>query len=127
MTNGQVPNPVRHLRRPVEDRIRTLCQRLIESDENSDAFLAISADLQAACPNKSDKCVTDSNTTLWPERGGRQNSEIKVLNSAQNVRLKELTDLIEKERDPEKFTKLIAELNALLDEQEKPVSKTPSE
>jgi hypothetical protein len=70
---------------------------------------------------------TDSNTTLWPERGGRQNSEIKMLNSAQNVRLKELTDLIEKERDPEKFTKLIAELNALLDEQEKPVSKTPSE
>ena len=38
----------------------------------------------------------------------------------QNARLKELTDLIEKECDQDKFTKLIAELNALLDEQKKP-------
>ena len=46
---------------------------------------------------------------------------------AQNARLKELTDLIEKERDHDKFTQLMAELNALLDEQKKPVSKTPTE
>ena len=50
-----------------------------------------------------------------------------MLNTAQNARLKELTNLIEKERDHDQFTKLIAELNALLDEQKKPVSKTPSE
>ena len=48
-------------------------------------------------------------------------------NSAQDARLKELTDLIEKERDHDKVTKLIEELNALLDEQKKPISKTPPE
>lgn len=47
-----------------------------------------------------------------------------MLNSAQNARLEELTDLIEKERDHDKFTKLIAELNALLAEQKKPVAFT---
>lgn len=50
-----------------------------------------------------------------------------MLNSAQSARLKELTDLIEKEGDHDKFTKLIAELNALLDEQKEPTSTTPSE
>ena len=47
--------------------------------------------------------------------------------ASQDARLKELTDLIEKERDHDKFTKLIAELNALPDEQKKPPSKSPSE
>lgn len=47
--------------------------------------------------------------------------------SAQNARLKELTDLIEKERDHEKVTKLIAELNAILDEVKKPVKPLPPE
>jgi hypothetical protein len=47
--------------------------------------------------------------------------------SSQNARLKELTDLIEKERDHDRFTKLIAELNALLDEQKKPPGKSPTE
>jgi hypothetical protein len=42
------------------------------------------------------------------------------LNPAQDARLKELTDLIEKERDHDKFTKLIAELNDLLDQQKRP-------
>jgi uncharacterized coiled-coil protein SlyX len=50
-----------------------------------------------------------------------------MLNSHQNARLKELTDLIEKVRDHDNFTKLIAELNDLLDEQKKPVSKMPSD
>ena len=45
--------------------------------------------------------------------------------SAQDARLKELTDLIEKERDPEKLRKLAEELNTLLEEQRKPVK--PSE
>lgn len=44
---------------------------------------------------------------------------------SQDACLKELTDLIEKERDPEKFTELSEELNALLDEQKRPVSKMP--
>ena len=48
-------------------------------------------------------------------------------NSAHNARLKELADLIEKERDHDKLTKLIAELNALLDEQKKPARKSPTE
>ena len=47
--------------------------------------------------------------------------------SAQNARLKGLTDLIEKDRDHVKCTELLAELNALLDEQKKPAKKTPSE
>jgi flagellar motility protein MotE (MotC chaperone) len=50
-----------------------------------------------------------------------------MMNSAQDARLKELTDLLEKERDHDKVTQLIAELNALLDEQKKPVSKSPRE
>lgn len=50
-----------------------------------------------------------------------------MLNPAQNTRLKQIVDLIEKERDHDKFTKLIAELNALLDEQQKPLSKIPPE
>ena len=32
----------------MEDLIRALCQRLIESDENSDEFRTISAELQTA-------------------------------------------------------------------------------
>ena len=32
----------------MEDHIRALCQRLIDSDENSDDFLIISAELRAA-------------------------------------------------------------------------------
>ena len=50
-----------------------------------------------------------------------------MLDSGQNSRLKELTDLIEKERDHDEFTQLIAELNALLDEQKKPVSELPAD
>ena len=46
-----------------------------------------------------------------------------MLDASQNARLKELAELIEKERDHDKFTKLIAELNALLDEQRKSVNK----
>ena len=45
-----------------------------------------------------------------------------MVDSSHNDRLKELTDLIENERDHDKFTELIAELNALLDEQKKPPS-----
>lgn len=48
-----------------------------------------------------------------------------MLNPAQDARLKELVDLIEKERDPDKLAKLFAELNALLEK--KPPSKTPPE
>jgi len=43
-----------------------------------------------------------------------------MLDASQNSRLNELTQLIEKERDHEKFTQLIAELNALLDGQKTP-------
>lgn len=50
-----------------------------------------------------------------------------MLDSSKDARLKELTDLIEKERDHDEFTKLIAELNALLDEQKRPPSKSPTE
>lgn len=42
-----------------------------------------------------------------------------MLNSAQDARLKELTDLIEKEHDHDRLTKFIAELNSLLDEYKK--------
>jgi hypothetical protein len=49
-----------------------------------------------------------------------------MLDASQNARLKELTDLIEKERDHDKFTRQIAELNAVLDEQRKPHSKSPT-
>lgn len=48
-----------------------------------------------------------------------------MLNSAQDARLKELVDLIEKERDPHALTKLIVELNALLGEQKKQPGKSP--
>lgn len=48
-----------------------------------------------------------------------------MLNAAQDARLKELIDLIEKERDSDKLAKLFAELNALLEK--KPPSKTPPE
>lgn len=34
--------------RRMEDHIRALCQELVESDENSDDFRAISAELQSA-------------------------------------------------------------------------------
>lgn len=50
-----------------------------------------------------------------------------MLNPAQNTRLKELADLIEKEHDHDKFTRLIAELNALLDEEKEPPGKPPAE
>ena len=59
------------------------------------------------------------------EEDCRRRQELE--NPAQNARLKELTDLIEKERDHDKFTKLIAELNALLDEQKKPAIKSSTE
>jgi hypothetical protein len=49
-----------------------------------------------------------------------------MLTSGQNARLQELMELIEKERDHEKLETLIAELNALLDDQKKPVSKSPA-
>ena len=48
-----------------------------------------------------------------------------MLDASQNARLKELIDLIEKENNSEKFAKLIAELNTLLDEEKKTVSKSP--
>ena len=48
-----------------------------------------------------------------------------MAHASQNARIKELIDLIEKEQDHDKFTKLVAELNALLDEQEKPSGKLP--
>jgi hypothetical protein len=50
-----------------------------------------------------------------------------MLDTAQLARLKELTKMIEKERDHEKLTNLITELNALLDQQKKPVGKSQSE
>lgn len=49
-----------------------------------------------------------------------------MLEPTTDARLKELTDLLEKERDHDKVTPLIAELNSLLDEQKKPVSKSPA-
>ena len=76
-------------------------------------------------PNTSGKCDPDSKRTLWPTRGGPQNSEVKMSDLSQSARLKELTDQIEKERDAEKLSKLAGELNTLLDEQKKPVK--PSE
>ena len=50
-----------------------------------------------------------------------------MLDATQLARLRELTKITEKERDHDELTKLLAELNALLDEQKKPVSKSPSE
>jgi DNA-binding SARP family transcriptional activator len=49
-----------------------------------------------------------------------------MFDSNQYARLTVLTELIEKERDHEKFEQLIAELNALIDEEKKPVAKSPS-
>ena len=49
-----------------------------------------------------------------------------MFDANQFARLTELTELIEKERDRTKFEQLIAELNALMDEKKKPVSKSPS-
>jgi hypothetical protein len=49
-----------------------------------------------------------------------------MFDSNQYARLIELTELIEKERDREKFEQLIAELNALMDEEKKPVGTSPS-
>ena len=48
-----------------------------------------------------------------------------MLDASQNARLKELADRTEKERDPDRFTKLIAEPSALLDERRKPLSNVP--
>ena len=73
------------------------------------------------CPNTSGKCDPGSKPTLWSRRGGPQNSEVKLSDLSQSARLKELTDLIEKERDLDKFSKFAEELNTLLDEQKKPV------
>jgi hypothetical protein len=51
-----------------------------------------------------------------------------MLNSAKDARLKELTDLLEKERDHDRVTQLIAELNALLDESStRPISSPPQD
>jgi hypothetical protein len=71
------------------------------------------------------KCGLDSNTIPWPKRGGLPNNQIKMPDSAQDARLKELIGLIEKERDHDRVTQLIAELNALLDELKKTVSQSP--
>ena len=49
-----------------------------------------------------------------------------MFDANQFARLTELTELIEKERDHKKFEQLIADLNALMDEQNKPVGKSPS-
>jgi len=49
-----------------------------------------------------------------------------MFDASQYARLTELTELIEKERDRKKFEKLIAQLNAVLDEQKKPVGKSPN-
>jgi hypothetical protein len=38
-----------------------------------------------------------------------------MLDAATNTRIRELTQLIVQERDPAKFTELVAELNSLLD------------
>lgn len=48
-----------------------------------------------------------------------------MLDASQNARIKELVDLIEKEKNSERFSKLIAELNTLLGDEKKPVK--PSE
>lgn len=44
----------------------------------------------------------------------------------QDARLKELIDLVAKEHNHDKLTKLIAELNSFLDGLKKPVNKLPS-
>jgi hypothetical protein len=49
-----------------------------------------------------------------------------MIDSNQYARITELTEMIEKERDREKFEQLVGELNALLDEQKKPVGKSPA-
>ena len=48
-----------------------------------------------------------------------------MLDANQNARLKELTDMIENERNHDRVTELLSELDALLDEQKKPVAKSP--
>lgn len=45
-----------------------------------------------------------------------------MLDADQSARLKALTELIQKEQDQDKFTQLVAKLNALLDEKKKPNS-----
>jgi hypothetical protein len=72
------------------------------------------------------KCGLDSKTIRWPKRGP-PNNQIKISDSAQDSRLKELIGLIEKERDRDKVAQLIAELNALLDRLKKPVCQSPPE
>ena len=47
-----------------------------------------------------------------------------MLEATTNARVKELTQLIAAERDPEKFTDLVSELNQLLDGLQRPA---PSE
>lgn len=47
-----------------------------------------------------------------------------MLNPDHDARLKELIDLIEKERNPDKITEWIVELNDLLGVQKKPPSET---
>lgn len=49
-----------------------------------------------------------------------------MFDASQYARITELTELIEKGRDPKKFEQLISELNALMDEQKKPVSRSPA-
>ena len=81
--------------RRMEDRIRTLCQRLIDSDENSDDFRATSAELQAALSKHIGQMRSRLKTYALPTRGDSRNSE------------------------------LAEELNTLLDEQKKPVKPPP--
>ena len=49
-----------------------------------------------------------------------------MIDANQYARITELTEKIEKERDREKFEKLVGELNAVLDKQKKPVGKSPA-
>ena len=49
-----------------------------------------------------------------------------MFDANQYARLTRLTELIEKERDHAKFEQLITELNALMDEEKKRVSESPS-
>jgi len=48
-----------------------------------------------------------------------------MFDASQYACLTELTKLIEKERDRKKFEQLIGELDALMDEEKKPVCKWP--
>ena len=106
--------------------IRALCQKLIETDENSQQHPAVAAELRSALSKQIERIREGRRTCLWRKRGGRRtdNSKNRI---PPKTPVKELTDLIEKKRDRDKLTKLNAELNALPDEQKKPPGKLPTE